>query len=414
MITQALSAERDSLAEALRTAPLAVDNLINAYDPQHNTLDGAADLNELSIWPSAGSSGQPLCCRTRRAEALMRAGWSGRARVRRRRDRLYRQRRLRREPARWCRPGIHPYTVTAQFRDVLDLVRQSSVKVDDVSVGQVDDISLGDGGKIAIVKLEINGSVQLPANTTASIQQTSLLGEKYVSLARPANPSGTLANGATIPLSATSQGIDIEQVFGALSLLLNGGGVAQLHDIVVELHKAVGTDNGLDVRALLENADSVIGKLNSHRDEIIAALDQVNKLSQTLDANHQDITAALRGLPAGLNVLASQRHQLVRLIDSLNRLSTTTVHTVQASQRDFVADLQALTPVLQQLTAAGSALPKSLQILLTYPFPDSVLNAIRGDYLNSFIVQNLNTPGGTVINANTNAAALLPRPAGGH
>jgi phospholipid/cholesterol/gamma-HCH transport system substrate-binding protein len=60
VITQALSAERDSLAEALRTAPLAVDNLINAYDPQHNTLDGRADLNELSLWPSSGSSGQPV------------------------------------------------------------------------------------------------------------------------------------------------------------------------------------------------------------------------------------------------------------------------------------------------------------------------------------------------------------------
>ena len=59
VITQALSAERDSLAQALQTAPLAVDNLINAYDAQHNTLDGRADLNELSIWPS-GSSGQPL------------------------------------------------------------------------------------------------------------------------------------------------------------------------------------------------------------------------------------------------------------------------------------------------------------------------------------------------------------------
>lgn len=54
VITEALSAERDSLAQALRTAPLAVDNLINAYDAKHHTLDGRADLNELSLWPSGG------------------------------------------------------------------------------------------------------------------------------------------------------------------------------------------------------------------------------------------------------------------------------------------------------------------------------------------------------------------------
>jgi phospholipid/cholesterol/gamma-HCH transport system substrate-binding protein len=308
--------------------------------------------------------------------------------------------------------GSHPYTVTAQFRDVLDLVRQASVKVDDVSVGQVDGISLGPGGKSAVVKLELNGDVKLPANATASIEQTSLLGEKYVSLSRPANPTGTLRNGDTIPLSATSQAVDIEQVFGALSLLLNGGGVGQLHDIVVELRKAVGGDNGASVRELLDNADVVIRKIDTHRSDIITALHEVNDLAQTLDQNRRNISDALRDLPAGLKVLASQRHQLVHLIDGLNRLSTATVHTVRASQHDFVADLQALTPVLRQLTAAGSALPKSLQILLTYPFPDSVLRAIKGDYLNSFIIQNLNTPGGNVVHTHVqdthSAPSLLP------
>jgi phospholipid/cholesterol/gamma-HCH transport system substrate-binding protein len=316
--------------------------------------------------------------------------------------------------------GSHPYTVTAQFHDVLDLVRQASVKVDDVSVGQVNDITLGDGGKIAIVKLELNGDVHLPANATASIEQTSLLGEKYVSLDRPSDPQGTLRNGATIPVSSTSQAVDIEQVFGALSLLLNGGGVGQLHDIVVELRKAVGGDNGAAVHELLNNADVVIRKIDNHRGDIINALHEVNALAQTLDQNRRDISDALRDLPAGLKVLASQRQQLVHLIDGLNRLSTATVHTVQASQQDFVADLQALTPILRELTAAGSALPKSLQILLTYPFPDSVLRAIKGDYLNTFIIQNLNTPGGDVVHTNSedsgSSASLLPKPgtAGGH
>jgi phospholipid/cholesterol/gamma-HCH transport system substrate-binding protein len=56
VITQTLSNERDSLAQALRTAPLAVDNLINAYDPTHNVLAGRADLNELTLWRNATTS----------------------------------------------------------------------------------------------------------------------------------------------------------------------------------------------------------------------------------------------------------------------------------------------------------------------------------------------------------------------
>ena len=38
--------------------------------------------------------------------------------------------------------GDDPYAVTVEFNDVLDLVPQSAVKVDDVTVGRVEDISL--------------------------------------------------------------------------------------------------------------------------------------------------------------------------------------------------------------------------------------------------------------------------------
>jgi phospholipid/cholesterol/gamma-HCH transport system substrate-binding protein len=48
-ITSVLSKERASLAEALDTAPLAADNLVNAYDATHHTLDGRGDLNEFSM-----------------------------------------------------------------------------------------------------------------------------------------------------------------------------------------------------------------------------------------------------------------------------------------------------------------------------------------------------------------------------
>ena len=79
--------------------------------------------------------------------------------------------------------GAHPFTVTAYFDDVLDLVPQSEVKVDDVAVGKVTAISLHKW--TAKVVMQVNGEVDLPANSTAEIAQTSLLGEKYVSLKTP-------------------------------------------------------------------------------------------------------------------------------------------------------------------------------------------------------------------------------------
>jgi len=140
-------------------------------------------------------------------------------------------------------PGGAPhgpaYRVSADFSDVLDLVPQAAVKVNDVTVGSVEKITLS--GWNARVQMAIQKSVRLPANAVASIGQTSLLGEKFVELSDPEDqPSqGTLTDGALIPLSRTSRGAEVEEVLGALGLLLNGGGLAQIKTISDELTKAL-------------------------------------------------------------------------------------------------------------------------------------------------------------------------------
>src|SRR3954453_18527882 len=74
--------------------------------------------------------------------------------------------------------GTHPYRVTAQFADLLDLVPHAAVKVDDVPVGRVEKVALGADGWTAEAVLAVNGDVVLPANSLANLRQSSLLGEK--------------------------------------------------------------------------------------------------------------------------------------------------------------------------------------------------------------------------------------------
>ena len=123
--------------------------------------------------------------------------------------------------------GDHPYPVTVEFTDVLDLVPQSAVKVNDVAVGRVEEINLAPDGWTAEVTVAVNGDVELPANAVAEARQTSLLGEKYVELAEPAGQGagGSSPTARVIPIDRTEPHPEVEEVLGALSLLLNGGGV---------------------------------------------------------------------------------------------------------------------------------------------------------------------------------------------
>ncbi|MFC3451720.1 MCE family protein [Amycolatopsis speibonae] len=277
--------------------------------------------------------------------------------------------------------GDHPYRLSAQFSDVLDLVPQATVKVNDVSVGRVEKIDLAPDTRSAWVNMIVNGDIALPANARAELRQSSLLGEKFVDLHAPEKPEGTLAEGAKIPLDRTNRNPEVEEVLGALSLLLNGGGVEQIQKISHELNEAL-TGNEAEVRGLLSQVDKLATELDGHKGEILRAIDGIDKLSKTLVGQTQNLTNALDNLSPGLKVVTEQRDQLVGMLQSLNTLSGVATETINASKDSLVANLRALQPTLKKLTEAGQDLPTALRILLTYPFPDYAGNVIKGDYAN--------------------------------
>ncbi|WP_110206549.1 MCE family protein [Nocardioides daejeonensis] len=288
--------------------------------------------------------------------------------------------------------GKDPITITADFTDVLDLVPQSSVKVDNVEVGQVSRITLNKDGRSARVELTLNRSAELPEGTTARLQQTSLLGEKYVALLRPASTGAApLEDGEHLGVAATSQAAEVEQVLGSLSLVLNGGGVEQFQTISREL-QAVSAGRPEQIKGFLRQLNTFVGGLDDRKEALTATLDGLDRLGATLVADKDKIITALEELSPGMQVLVDQREDLVKMLSALDRLSDVTVDTLNAAQADIVADFEALRPILDQLAEAGDDLPQALQILLTYPFPDAVLGAIRGDYFNVFVTTNFSTP----------------------
>ncbi|MGK5533098.1 MCE family protein [Streptomyces sp. URMC 129] len=312
--------------------------------------------------------------------------------------------------------GDNPYEVTAEFEDVLSLVPHSTVKVNDVAVGRVTDIKLSDDGWTALVTMEINGDVELPANAYAAVEQASLLGEKFIQLAAPEEPQGSLDDGAVIPVAQTNRNAEVEEVFGALSLVLNGGGVDQIETISRELNNALEGNEGA-ARSVLEQFEVLVGNLDDHREDITEALHGMDRLTSTFAARNEAFGDALEALPPGLEVLEEQRESLMTMLDSLDQLGDVAVETVDRTADDIVANLEALAPTLRNLADAGQALPDSLEVLTTYPFTDEVMNGIRGDYLNVYI--NLTAAPGTEIvppvgsSASTRSAPLpLPNVGG--
>ncbi|MGU3654930.1 MCE family protein [Mycolicibacterium sp. A43C] len=278
--------------------------------------------------------------------------------------------------------GPGAYTITAQLPDVGNIQRNSRVRVGDVTVGAVTAIERQ--GWHALLTMRLNADVDLPANSTATIGQTSLLGSLHVELAPPVAvaPEGRLHEGSLIPLSAGGSYPTTEQTLAALSLVLNGGGLGQVHDITQTLSTAFAGRAG-DLGSLVEQLDVFVADVENQTRDIIDAADSVNRLVTQFAARTPVLDRALDTIPKALQVLADRRTELALALDKLGQFGALTAETVSTTKEDLITELNDLGPVLESLANAGPAMVTSLSYLTTFPFvKENIGNYFRGDYVN--------------------------------
>jgi phospholipid/cholesterol/gamma-HCH transport system substrate-binding protein len=287
--------------------------------------------------------------------------------------------------------GVGPgaYTVQAQMPDVDNIEQNSRVRVGDVNVGTVTKIERQ--GWHALVTMQLNRDVELPANATATLGQTSLLGSLHIELAPPkdAPPQGKLHEGSLIPLASSGKYPSTEQTLSAIALLLNGGGIGNIQDITEALSVAF-TGREDDLRSLIEQLDKAIGYLDDQKHDIIAASESLNNLVGQFAAQKPVVDKALKTIPDALAVLKDQRNNLSDALAQLGKFSALAADSVNQTKDALVQELKDLGPVVQSLADAGPALTRALSFLPTFPFPKETLtNWMRGDYANLTLILDL-------------------------
>lgn len=285
--------------------------------------------------------------------------------------------------------GPGSFVVKAQMPDVANLQQNARVRVSDVSVGTVTNIERQ--GWHALLTMSLNGDVDLPANATAKLGQTTILGSLHVELGPPtdAPPQGRLHDGSLIPLSRGGAYPTVEQTLAALSLVLNGGGLGQVQDIT-EAFSTAFRGREKDLRSLIEQLDKFTASLNDQKGDIIAASESLNNLVGQFAAQQPVLDRALESIPDVLAVLNGERDNLVEAADQLGKFTALTVNAVDQTKENLVKELREVGPVLESLANAGPAMTRALSLLLTFPFPNETFqNFQRGDYANLTAIVDL-------------------------
>ena len=285
--------------------------------------------------------------------------------------------------------GPGSFTIKAEMPDINAIQPNSRVRVGDATVGHITNIELQ--GWHALVTMQLNGDVQLPANATAKIGLTSILGSQHIELAPPSDepPEGRLHEGSLIPLSHSASYPTVEQTLAAVSTVLNGGGLGQIQDIT-EAFSTAFRGREQDLRNIVGEIDTFTAHLNDQSDDIIAATDSLNKLAGTFAANQPVLDKALKTVPEALAVLNNERDNLAEAADQLGKFGELVTNTIDQSKANLVKELKDIGPVLESLANAGPSMTRALSLILTFPFPNETIEKWqRGDYANMTAIVDL-------------------------
>lgn len=285
--------------------------------------------------------------------------------------------------------GPGSFEVILDLDNVVGLPQNSPVKVGDVTVGSVSGVAVvqrPDTTVYAAVRISLDRQVDLPANATATVGQTSLLGSQHVELASPSDQpaQGRLANGAHVKLNRTGHYPTTEDVLAALGLIVNKGNLGALQDITDQAYAAVagrvGTFSGL-----LARLAELTGFLDAQTGTIVAAIEGVDRTAAVLARNAHALGRTLETLPLAVNVLNRNRGNIVAAFAALRRLAFTAGRMVSQTKDDFAADFRAVFPVIKALNDNADDFIHDLELMPTFPFDRKYLrNAVRGDYLNVY------------------------------
>ena len=290
--------------------------------------------------------------------------------------------------------GQGSYTITVQLPDVATLPQNSPVMIDDVTVGSVsglDAVQRPDGTFFASVQLSLDPNVNLPANATAKVAQTSLLGSQHIELAAPASEPGVgkLAEGSEIPMDRTGRYPTTEEVLSSLGVVVNKGNLGALQDITDETYNAVAGRAG-SFADLVPRLAELTSSLDRQTNDIISAAEGLNRFAGILARSKDSLGRTLDTLPAALKVLNDNRANIVDAFGALRSFATVGANILEKTKEDFAADFKDLYPIIKALNDNADNFIKDLEFLPTFPFHYKYLrNAVRGDYMNVFVTFDL-------------------------
>ena len=214
--------------------------------------------------------------------------------------------------------GLHDRAeYSAEFTDTSDLQVGDSVRVAGVDVGEITDVELADAN-LATVAFSVDRTRPLPADAQLTIRYLNLTGDRYLEVGRGAG-TGTLDEGATIPVAHTTPALDLDVLLAGFDPLFEGLAPEEINGLTSDLI-AVLQGQGGTFESILSRIGSLTNTL-ADRDQVIGqVVANLNTVLGTLSEKGPELDRTLDRLQVLVTGLAQDRERIGRGLESSQRL----------------------------------------------------------------------------------------------
>jgi phospholipid/cholesterol/gamma-HCH transport system substrate-binding protein len=215
-------------------------------------------------------------------------------------------------------PFARQMVVYANFSDVTGIGPGTPVLVAGVKEGKVAGLTIN-GSKVRAT-LSLSDGVQLPADSSAQIEEETLLGTEAVLLDAGTNWSRLLESGDSVP--GTSDVTTIIQLQGEAVPVLTGLDARSLNSLIRDLAE-ITAGKAAAVDQLISGLTSLSQAVDSRASEVTGLIAQANQLAATVATHRRQLVTVLDNLQQLMVTVAAHQGQLGQLLEEVQSVSET-------------------------------------------------------------------------------------------
>ncbi|GLZ14365.1 hypothetical protein Acsp04_46000 [Actinomadura sp. NBRC 104425] len=228
------------------------------------------------------------------------------------------------------------WSLTATFDDASGLERGDEVKIAGTPVGRVDELRVVDGR--ARVRLTVNRSVTLPADSEAAIRWRDAMGRRVVYLI-PGTSRTKMKPGAHI--TRTRSVVDANALIEQLAPLTRSVDPARVNQVLVSLAQALDGNAG-ELDRLVVNVEELSSTIAARRATLRQMLADYATVTEIIARRDRQIASAVDDLVELSDAFADNRRLIDQALVELAALANTSDKVLAGNSRELASVISRL------------------------------------------------------------------------